>query len=104
MASRRWTSSNCSLGGCSESWAPKPVTASPRERVPHAAVHGQRAAGGLGGSVRGQEQDGLGDVLRQDADAQQVALAVEILELAHRDPLGRGALASHLVRPTLQVL
>src|SRR6266850_6474414 len=103
-ASRRWTSSNCSAGGWSESWAPKPITGSPRERVPHAAVHGQRAAGGLGGPVRGEEEHGLGDVLRKDADAEQVALAVEILELAHRDPLGGGALASHLVRPELRVL
>src|SRR6266508_840538 len=96
MASRRWTSSNCSLGGCSEGWAPKPITPSPRERVPHAAVYGQRAAGGLRRPVRSQEEHGLRHVFGMNADAQQVALTVEVLELVHADPLGRCALASDL--------
>src|SRR5437870_8628274 len=104
MASRRWTSSNCSPGGCSESWAPKPIMPSPRERVPHAAVHGQRAAGGLRGPVRGEEEHGLRDIFGTNTDAQQVAPAVEVLELVHADPLGRRTLASDVVRPQFRVL
>src|SRR5262245_65266853 len=87
-----------------ESWAPKPITGSPRERVPHAAVDRHRAAGRLGGAVRRQEEHGLSDVLRQDADAEEVALAIEVLDLIDPDPLRRGALAPDLVRPELRIL
>ena len=52
-----------------------------------AAVHGERAAGGLGRAVGGQEEHGLGHVLGQDARAEEVALAVEVLELVDRDAL-----------------
>src|SRR4029450_8699472 len=103
-ASRRWTSAHCSAGGCIESWAPKPITPSPRESVAHAAVHRQGAAGGLGGPVRGEEQHGLGDVLGKDVDAEQVALAIEVLEPLDGDPLGRCPLAADLVGPELRVL
>src|SRR4029453_16007747 len=104
IASSRWTSSNCSAGGCIASWAPKPITGSPRERVAHAAVDRQAAARGLGGAVGRQEQHGLGDVLGQDRDTQQVALAIELLELVDRDALRRGALAPDVLGPELGIL
>src|SRR6267378_5512239 len=103
-SSTRRTRVNCSSGGSIESWTPNRITPSPRERVPHAAVDGERAPRGLRRPVRGEEQDRLGDVLRQDADAEQVAPAVELLQLVHRDALSRGALAPDLLGPELRVL
>src|SRR5437588_9148380 len=75
------------------------IIGSAREGVLDAAVDRERAAGRLGLAVRGQEQDSLGDVLGQDAGPQQVALAVEVLELLDGDALGGRPLAADLRRP-----
>ena len=51
----------------------------------------------FGVGVGGEEQHRLGDVLGQDARAEQVARAIEVLELLHADALRRGALAPDLL-------
>src|SRR5262249_16339649 len=87
-----------------ESWAPKPITGSPGERVAHAAVDRDRAARRLCRAIRGEKEHRLGDVLGQDPDTEQVALAIEVLEPVDGDPLRGGALAPDLVRPELRIL
>src|SRR5437899_10784935 len=87
-----------------ESCAPNPVMPSPRKRVLDAAVHRERAAGRLRRPVGGEEEHRLGDVLGEDPDSEKVALAVKILELGDRDPLGGRALAPDLLGPELRVL
>src|SRR6266545_3574108 len=74
-----------------------------REGVLDPAVHRDGAARGLGRAVRCQEADGLGHVLGQDGRRQDIALAVEVLELLDGDALGPRALAPHVLRPELGV-
>jgi hypothetical protein len=68
---------------------------SPREGVADAAVDGQRVQPVvLAARSGGQEQHGLGGVLREDGDAEEVALPVELLDLLDGDALrapARGA-------------
>src|SRR5713226_7734893 len=85
-----------------ESCAPNPVMPSPRKRVLDAAVHRERAAGRLRRPVGGEEEHRLGDVLGEDPDTEKVALAVELLELGDRDPLGGRALVPDLLGPELE--
>src|SRR5215471_11823286 len=96
---------NCSAGGCSMRKAPKRTGGMelPRKRVLHAAVDGEGAARGLGRAVRGEEKHRLRDVLGQDGRGQDVALAVEVLELLDGDALGAGALTAHVFRPKFGV-
>src|SRR4029450_11924744 len=94
-ASTQRTRSNCSAGGLSESDVPNFMSA--RERVLDTAVHRERTAGGLGRAVGGEEQGGLRHVVRQDPRTQEVALAVEILDLVDADALRGRALAADLL-------
>src|SRR5439155_493623 len=70
--------------------------ASTRKGLANAAVDGERASRGLRRTVGGEEERRLGHVLGQDAHPEQVALAVEVLEVLDRDPLGRRALPPHV--------
>src|SRR5229473_753302 len=49
--------------------------------------------------VGGEEQHGLGHVLGQDGAGENIALSVELLEVADRDPLRPRPLAANVVGP-----
>lgn len=61
------------------------------EGLAYAAVNLQHGAGDLGRAVRGEEERRLGDVVGEDARLEQIAAAVELLELLGRDAVRAGA-------------
>src|ERR671924_422994 len=75
-----------------DTWSPVHTESSPRASTRRTSSN--CSAGGLSES----------DVVGQDAHAEQVALAIEVLDLIHADALGRGALPPDLLRPELRVL
>ena len=60
----------------------------PRKRLPDPAVHRNHGPGGLGRTAGGQEQHRLRHVLGENPRLEQVALAVEVLQSLHRNPVG----------------
>src|SRR3954468_17920505 len=70
-----------------------------------AAVDVEQVAGALAGAVLGREvQRRLGDVVRQDAHLERVALAVVLVELLGIDVVGRRALLAPRRAPDLRPL
>src|SRR5262245_32099270 len=77
---------------------------SARDRRQMSGVDVQDVARRLRPHLRGEERDGLGDVLRIHALLQQAALPVELLDLVLRDLVAGGALGAPRSAPDARTL